>query len=104
MNKTEAQRLYEQEAGADALARQRRAAAPRCKSCARPMRWVTNRLSGRKMPVDFDPHEDGNVVVDANDRADVYRATPTEIPAGSTLHFSHFATCPNADEHRRRRA
>lgn len=100
MNARDRQRLYADQVGEDALARQKRAAAPKCKSCHRPMRWViTNR--GRKMPVDFDPHEDGNVVVNQNDRAEVYGATPTVVPDGSTLHFSHFATCPNAAEHRR---
>jgi hypothetical protein len=102
VNALDRQRLYEKEMGAEAAYRQRRASAPKCKSCGRPMRWVdTNR--GRKMPVDFDPHEDGNVVVHANGRADVQGATPSEIPNGATLHFSHFATCPNANEHRRPR-
>lgn len=102
MNAVEREKLYAQQLGDDALARQKRAKAPRCRSCERPMRWVdTNR--GRKMPVDYDPHEDGNVVVHANGRADVYQSTPLDIPAGATLHFSHFATCPNADAHRRSR-
>ena len=73
MNAGEREKLYAAQVGADALARQRRATAPKCKSCLRPMRWVTVSTTNRKMPVDYDPHEDGNVVVHANDRADVYR-------------------------------
>lgn len=102
MNARDRERLYAEQQGGDALARQQRAAAPRCKSCRRPIRWVVTRGNGRRMPVDWDPHEDGNVVVDPDGRADVYRETPTAVAAGSTLHFSHFATCPNADQHRRR--
>jgi hypothetical protein len=103
MNATEREQLYAKELGPEALARQRRASAPKCRSCLRPMRWVTVSTTNRKMPVDYDPHEDGNVVVYANDRADVYRDTPSAVPNGATLHFSHFATCPNADEHRKSR-
>lgn len=103
MNATERQKLYAEELGQEALARQLRASAPRCKGCLRPMRWVTVSTTNRKMPVDYDPHEDGNVIVYANDRADVYQTTPTSIPDGATLHFSHFATCPNADEFRKSR-
>jgi hypothetical protein len=106
VNAAEQQRLYEQEAGRDALARETHAAAllkaPKCRSCQKPLRWiVTNR--GRRMPVDFYPHEDGNIVVHPDGRADVYQGTPSTIPDGTTLHFSHFATCPNADAHRRTR-
>jgi hypothetical protein len=102
VNAVDRRKLYEEQVGPDALARQLRAAAPKCRSCTRPMRWVTT-IRGSKMPVDFDPHEDGNVVVHRDGRADVYQSTPTEIPGGATLHFSHFATCPNADQHRRSR-
>ncbi|MFL5954828.1 MAG: hypothetical protein ACJ76I_12050 [Gaiellaceae bacterium] len=100
MNARERQKLYAESVGADALARQLRAAAPKCKSCLRPMLWVTTNR-GRHMPVDFDPHEAGNVVVFADGRADIYREAPSVVPNGATLHFSHLATCPNADEYRR---
>jgi hypothetical protein len=106
MNAAERRKLYEEQVGTEALQRQdalkqrqARAVAPKCRSCEAPMRWVVTGR-GRRMPVDFDPHEDGNVVVDANGRAEVYRETPMTIDSGSTVHFSHFATCPNAGEHR----
>jgi hypothetical protein len=102
VNAAERRKLYEDQVGPDALQRQLRAAAPKCRSCQRPMRWITTNR-GRKMPVDYDPHEDGNIVVHPDGRADIYQATPSTIPDGTTLHFSHFATCPNADEHRRTR-
>lgn len=102
MNATEREKLYAAELGTEALARQRRATAPTCRGCNQPMRWVTVSTTNRKMPVDYDPHEAGNVIVYANDRADVYRTTPTSIPDGATLHFSHFATCPKAEQFRRR--
>jgi hypothetical protein len=94
MNAAERRRLYEQEVGADALQRQLRAAARKCDLCGRPMRFVVTGR-GRRTYVDFDPHEDGTVLVDRNGRADTYRETPTTVTDGATLHFFHEATCPN---------
>lgn len=91
-------KLYAAELGDDALERQLRAAAPRCRLCDAPMRWVTTHAD-RKMPVDYDPHDAGNVVVMV-DRATVYPSTPHEVTKGATLHFAHHATCPNVDRAR----
>lgn len=102
MNKDDVAKLYAQTAGPEALERERRAASARCKRCDAAMRWVT--AAGRPMPVDFDPHEDGNVLVHPDGRAEVFHDTPRTIPDGATVHFSHFATCPNAAEFRAGRA
>lgn len=65
------------------------------------MRFV--KVSGSWMPVDFDPHEGGNVLVWDDGRAEMTSpgGPSTGIPAGATLHYSHFATCPHAADHRR---
>lgn len=72
-----------------------------CRSCGAAITWtVTSR--GKRMPVDAEPHPDGNIrirhpLTGGPPQADV-------VPKGSeaSLHRSHFATCPNAGQHRRR--
>jgi hypothetical protein len=99
-------RLYEQEKGEDAAALQRRAAAPKCSSCGAPILWAVTE-AGKRMPLDYDEHEGGNVFL--------FRSPPGSgkpwtckvgrqedaPPQFASRHFSHFATCPNAAEHRR---
>lgn len=58
-----------------------------CKSCGAPVRWVTM-ASGKPMLVNV-PGETRVVVVAGVGRMD-------------RAYTSHFATCPNADDHRRR--
>lgn len=87
--------------------------AAHCRSCAAPIVWVMT-LSGKRMPVDAAPVGDGNVVIAMGDP----KANPptffgiqlsglTElaraeaVKAGVPLRKSHFATCPNAEAHRR---
>lgn len=76
-----------------------------CSSCAAPIRWVVT-LGDKRMPLDVDPHPDGNIVrtvtPDGSVRARVLNGD--ELPAQETAWRSHFVTCPNAAEHRRRRA
>lgn len=60
--------------------------ATRCSSCAAPIVWFKTR-SGKRMPVD----EPTTQPTDRADQLDLKR------------HRSHFATCVNADQHRRAR-
>jgi hypothetical protein len=55
----------------------------RCKSCGEYIVWVKTE-AGNNMPVDADSFEEGDELVYDKDK-----------------HISHFATCPNADQHRR---
>lgn len=75
-----------------------------CRSCGAPVRWViTSR--GKRMPLDAEPVDDGNVVLDMSDRNDpVAIVVPPEqiLVEDGPRYVSHFATCPNADQHRRR--
>ncbi len=57
-----------------------------CKSCGAPIYWVFTTL-GRKMPID---REKRRMVVQGPNGWEVRVA-----------YRSHFATCPNADEHRK---
>jgi len=66
----------------------------RCRSCGAQIEWTLT-AKGRRMPLDVDERADGNLVVD-----DAHRAV--SVPAGTGNRTSHFATCPNAGEHRTR--
>lgn len=100
LSRADQEKLYEREMGDAALERQQRAAAPKCKSCHAPIRWATVRGSGKHMPLDFDESEGGNVFLLAGGVA-VVGKQEDKTPFGATRHFSHFATCPNASDHRR---
>ena len=69
-----------------------------CRSCGAEILWVKME-SGKNMPVDADPVDDGNLLVDWN------ALLAHVIPKGadySGLRFkSHFSTCPNAKQHRK---
>jgi hypothetical protein len=56
-----------------------------CSSCGAPIVWFRTK-AGKRMPVD----EASTQSTDAEHQLDLSR------------HRSHFATCPNADQHRRR--
>jgi hypothetical protein len=69
-----------------------------CRSCGAPIRWVIT-VNDKRMPVDDEPVPDGNVLLDG-DRATVI--DPGQLLLDDPPRFvSHFATCPNADHHRR---
>ena len=56
----------------------------RCKSCRARIIWFKT-VAGRNMPVDADTVE------------------PADETYDPTRHVSHFATCPNANKHRKTR-
>lgn len=68
-----------------------------CRSCGNPIIWTVT-ANGKKMPVDRDPV--GGTFVLVYDELD-----PSTAPRSLSedVHLSHFATCPNADQHRRSR-
>lgn len=89
--------------------------AAECKSCRRPIFWVRT-TSGAKMPIDTVGALNGTIVIvdkydPANPQADSRGNTKTaEVHnpgdprhAGLQRYVSHFATCPNAKQHRRTR-
>lgn len=57
-----------------------------CSSCQQPIVWFRTK-NGNRMPVD----------------AETTRPTDAEHQLDLTRHRSHFATCPNANQHRRPR-
>lgn len=66
-----------------------------CSSCGAPIEWVVT-VKGRKMPLDLRSRPNGNVTL-REDGLAVVGGT------GSGSRVSHFATCPSALSHRKRR-
>ena len=66
----------------------------KCRSCNAEIVWVKT-ANGKSMPIDAQPYEDGNLAL-----VDGMALVATE-PKGSPLYKSHFATCPNAKQHRK---
>lgn len=77
-----------------------------CKSCGAEIRWVKT-MAGKNMPMDTEPTK-GFVIVHAGDggwklEGDGGGYSHSEATARQVeVYTSHFATCPNADEHRKK--
>jgi len=88
----------------------------RCRSCGEAILWTIT-TNGKRMPVDAEPvvaargfRLDETVLDDAQMGFNEDDLRPgkellvtfvVEAPPGERLYQSHFATCPNAAEHRR---
>jgi hypothetical protein len=72
-----------------------------CRSCGTPVRWVRIEPKGRRMPIDVDPVEWGNLIFVGPDLVAAV-GQPTLLDPGPTgdRYVSHFATCPDADDWR----
>jgi hypothetical protein len=81
-----------------------------CRSCRAEIWWAET-LAGKRIPVDAEPAPDGNVVLLREGHGEappVVRVTSqaqadTLIPDVGTRYVSHYATCPQAAEWRKRR-
>lgn len=76
-----------------------------CRSCGASIRWVEILPSRKLTPLDITPTANGNLMIvdghQAQDGTPIARVvTPLERTASTTLYTSHFATCPNAAQHR----
>jgi hypothetical protein len=58
-------------------------------------------VNDKPIPLDPEPRADGNLGI--RDDGKVYHVSdgPGTIDMGVPLYVTHFATCPNASEHRR---
>lgn len=84
-----------------------------CRSCSARIIWAEG-PSGKAMPVDAEPSPTGNVQLFRRPNGEVYakvlgpeaaqnvRAAAEVLKAAHTLRTSHFATCANAAQHRKR--
>lgn len=92
-----------------------------CRACRREIEWVIVQETGRRMPLDPNPVDDGNVVklgvTDAETGAAFVKVlrkneqptfpsiaqTVGGIQPTQEVYRSHFSTCPGADEFRKKR-
>jgi hypothetical protein len=75
-----------------------------CRSCKDPILWV-EWASGKRMPVDYKPDPSGDVVLThrKSENKLIAQKFDSRFDAGRNRYTSHFATCPNASQHRRAR-
>jgi hypothetical protein len=72
----------------------------KCTSCSAPILWAVT-INDKFMPVDAEPSPDGNVelIEEGRIRRAIVHTQPLLAPI--SLHKPHWATCPNASEHRK---
>lgn len=82
----------------------------RCEFCTRQVKWLVMAMSGNRNPLDPEPDRDrGNVYIMESGQGagkGLQLSGPLLDAArneGLTLYISHWATCPKADEARKRR-
>lgn len=81
---------------------------PTCRSCRAPLLWALTE-KGRRIPLDRNSVPDGNIELEETDEGPpMSRVVPREdriLPGffHTPRYKSHFATCPNAKRHRRRK-
>lgn len=69
-----------------------------CRSCGAEITW-TRTGTDRAMPLDPHPHPDGNVLIEGG-TCTVLGPLEVELHRDQPRYRSHFATCPNAADHR----
>lgn len=69
-----------------------------CNSCGADIFWVRTK-NGARMPLDAMPALDGNLEL----RGNVAVFVTPDANAVESRYKSHFATCPNASQHRKRK-
>lgn len=80
----------------------------KCRSCGAAIRWAVSANTGGRIPLDPQPVEGGNLgVVEWAEHPRPQRDTPVVAvdPVAALTGYryvTHFATCPNADRHRRK--
>ena len=75
-----------------------------CQGCKAEIVWALT-SAGKSMPLDPEPHPDGNVeaMQDQDGRWHVIAVHPGPDLFGGTRYHSHFTTCPKADDFKRKK-
>ena len=72
-----------------------------CRSCGAFIKWAVTE-KGKRIPLDPIPRDIGNIVLVR--AADGRKVARIEQPhTGRPAYVSHFATCPEAERHRKKR-
>lgn len=76
-----------------------------CRSCGARLLWAWTH-NGKRIPLDAEPVEDGNVqIIGENEEGEpvvAFLRQDALLPPVGPLYVSHFATCPDAQEHRKK--
>lgn len=74
-----------------------------CKSCRARIFWTVT-IHGKSTPMDAEPSDDAGWVIDGKTEqgAPVVRQLEPLIDGDKPRFHPHWATCPNADQHRKR--
>lgn len=72
-----------------------------CRSCNAPVVWATSATSGKAIPLDATPVDDGNLFLDG-DIAKSFKADEFDALFAPLRFVSHFVTCPQAGQWRRK--
>ncbi len=70
-----------------------------CYSCGAMMIWLRT-INGARIPLDAEPTADGNAVI--RDGVVRFVSQTFQPDPGERRYKSHFATCPYANQHRRK--
>ena len=75
-----------------------------CRSCNKPISWVKS-LKGKNMPVEgdylkFDELSPGETII--TDQGNVYKKKADQEMPSVKGRISHFSTCPNANDWRKK--
>lgn len=75
-----------------------------CRFCGRRVAFVKTAATGKLMPLDPQPNDDGNVFVTRNDAGQTLAVVlkKGETPPIGTLFMPHYATCPNLPKRNKR--
>lgn len=76
-----------------------------CRSCGASILWAVTGAQRRPIPLDAVPAVDGNIELDRTTDPPYAKTWGTSHAwsEGTHRYRSHFSTCPQAAEHRRRR-
>lgn len=76
----------------------------RCRTCEQEIVWALTER-GKPIPIDPNPRADGNITLHSLAGADqqIAHVLGADEAASGPTYVSHFATCPDAETHRRRR-
>lgn len=77
-----------------------------CRSCKAPVIWARTMGTGSLMPLENQPHDFGTIRLEDDGVSCTVLAqleAAAEREKGRKLYRSHFASCPNAGDHRKRR-